>query len=1033
MPVTARARRPLRVLLVAAAIGGLLATLFYVVPARSPVLAADPPLLDGSTASCSHFELTVLGIDITGFAEPGWVWVNSSDRYRDVAGLVKESHVTHTDFPSVHDSHDQNTAIEVDPEFLGVVSDANDTGEIENEWEIGTTPDETGSDPERTFPKWAWPNIGDRVWMNGNWIFDCGHPKDIGGTDHFKSEIHPPRAVASMRQHVRPLPGTGTTPVPVTETDLYIHGRAGFVMDDLTCGQNVIVGDGSCSATAYPHRGTPIDTDYGFDIQLPPKPVPSAVPMTYFEDGPGNTIGVAPVLTAIGDGSKFHVSVPLSGTGATPDDVYARKIYAGWVYPPNALHHLKLTLNKMDLHDDRDTDPGDCECSFFWMNVDKASNSWIRLSSYATGNMNDYDDDDGLGDGEMGFSGAVFDYYVANGDPFNVWANGYDQDCLDERFGNHSIGTTVLGAVVPGLEAFALADCYINPVRIAAGTNGDNSKYDNLTATFAAPGYGAGDQDVSAGDYELLFNITDVPLTVEDSADLTLDKICKPDDVVDAGQPITCKIVVDNPGPGLPRNVVVRDTLFTNVAASKYTMGPATFVFDGFPGSPNPCDAAPPNQFTCNLGTVPVGGRAIISVSITSTEGGDFNNEARVSSDSTDANLANNRDIDGVTVRPVADLKVTKTGPATGIAGEDLTYDLEVSNLGPSTATNVRIDDVLPVGVSITSVTAPGGSCNAGVPGNALLPTYCTFGSLGPTAAKTMQIVAHVAPDVIGPINNDVRTSSETFDPNNSNNAATRQTIISDKADLTITKSAAPAPTVIAGQDLTYTVTIKNNGPSVARNVDLVDALPSVVSLTSWSISGGSGTCALLAPPPNNVECSLGTLALGQTVKVYLFTKVASSVPNGATLSNTATATTSATDPIVPNTATATTGVAARADLAIVKTADFDTYKPSSTVKYTITVTNKGSSDALGVQVIDSLPITKQANYVFDTGACTKSNLTLTCVHGSLVAGASYSFNVYVVVKGSKGTVVNTAVVTTTTTDPVAANNSSTWTVLIGK
>ena len=54
--------------------------------------------------------------------------------------------------------------------------------------------------------------------------------------------------------------------------------------------------------------------------------------------------------------------VPLAGTGVTPDDVYARKIYAGWVGATQPeLRHFKLTLNRMDLHDDQDVDPGDCE------------------------------------------------------------------------------------------------------------------------------------------------------------------------------------------------------------------------------------------------------------------------------------------------------------------------------------------------------------------------------------------------------------------------------------------------------------------------------------------------------------------------------------------------------------------------------------------------------------------------------------------------------------------------------------------------
>ena len=56
----------------------------------------------------------------------------------------------------------------------------------------------------------------------------------------------------------------------------------------------------------------------------------------------------------------------------------------------------------MILHEDMDLDPGDCECTFFWMGVDRAPrNEWIRMSTYATGDMGDYDDDHGAGDGRI--------------------------------------------------------------------------------------------------------------------------------------------------------------------------------------------------------------------------------------------------------------------------------------------------------------------------------------------------------------------------------------------------------------------------------------------------------------------------------------------------------------------------------------------------------------------------------------------------------------------------------------------------------
>ena len=45
------------------------------------------------------------------------------------------------------------------------------------------------------------------------------------------------------------------------------------------------------------------------------------------------------------------------------------------------------------------------------------------------------------------------------------------------------------------------------------------------------------------------------------------------------------------------------------------------------------------------------------------------------------------------------------------------------------------------------------------------------------------------------------------------------------QVDLVVAKSGAP--TVVAGNQLAYTVVVTNNGPSLAQDVTLVDALPS--------------------------------------------------------------------------------------------------------------------------------------------------------------------------------------------------------------
>jgi len=862
----------------------------------------------GTSALCSNFSADILIFSLDVGGAPGWVWVNKGNpgkpQFRSVSGLVTLSKVTHSDYPDAHDSHDQNIEIRVDVGQEDVLSDVgNDDDEdghpetLEVEWETGIPTFEFSGDGSLGFfPKWAWPVEGDRVWVNGDWVFDCGHPKEVNGVNHHRTELHPLRAVASMRQQVRTLPGTGSTPVPVTATDLYIHGRSGVVTDILDCGLEVLLGTGTCTTPFGPHNPVtdhhprPIDEDFQFDICLPPLPFASATLAAFFEDGPGNTVtdpAPAPHLDPVpatgacaADPTQYgpmqiHVTIPLAGSGATGDDVYARRIYAGWVFPPEGLRHLKLTLNRMHLFDDDDTDPGDCECSFFWMNVGQAPNEWIRLADFANGNMNDFDDDFGLGSGNMDFTNAVFDFFVANGKPLTVRANGYDggfgdinvvdiltlglvpADCLDDHFGHHDFQSHVDLHLFP--PSFPSA-CYLSlPVD---DTIADNDPYASIVQSFG-PGenYGVGHQTVDGGRYNLQFTVEDIPLTIEDSADLVLSKLCKPDDNALAGDEITCTILVENPnGPGLPRNVVVDDTLLTDVAPGNYTVTPPTFTFSG-PGSvTSPCDALVENipggkRFRCHIGTVPIGGTAIISLKITSRESGDFNNRASVTTASEDPNLGNNAALDSVHVVPVADLSVDiSDSPDPVDAGTTLTYTLHARNSGPSTAASVLVEDFLPAGVTITSVngTSPS-SCVFGIPGDHSRPTTCAFDSLAPSTTATMTVVVKVnIPGVLKVAHNDARVSSAVLDTNNSNNLASADTLIK-VADLQIVKTS-DADIYKSSSTIAYTITVVNTGAADATGVVVTDTLPDDKQITYRFDTGG---CTLTGV---TLTCALGTI-----------------------------------------------------------------------------------------------------------------------------------------------------------------------------
>lgn len=620
--------------------------------------------------------------------DEGWVWVNRNDRFREVEGVVERSHTATIDFPATHESHDQNTIIKVDPEYTGVLAELNQPNpegttnpvpptSIEMEWEHGTFPDEDGrNEPERYFPRWAWPVAGDRVWTEGNWVIDCGHGTTIDGAMHFRTEIHPARAVAAMRQQVHALPGSGDTQVPVTATDLYIHGRSGFVTEILEHGQEVITEDVfEPDHDPNDHLLTPIDAAYDFEVCLPEQPSPGAVPSVSWEAGPGNTVNIEPELdfepaVAPCTGAKqLNVSVDLTGVAA--DEVYARKIYAGWVTPADSLRRFVVSLDQMDLHEDHEVEfslGGDCECTFFYLNLDKSADEWFRLADWWEETCNieadlglgtvcidynqlyDYDSDEILGNGLLNFSGPTFDFLVANGQPFHIRSNGYDQDCADDLFDQPLLNDHFWDAVTYSL-------CYYGSL-ITNFEKGRNDNFHRLNVCFVETdtglcdplaeeeftGYGVGSRDLAAGgEYDMEFTVSEESVPAN-SADLAVAKACEHDgEVALAGEPFTCTVTVTNAGPGLPQGVTVADTLSTLVPASGYSIDTATFVVElgDESGATQNCTITPPNAISCDIDSVPVGGSATVSMQVTPTQPGDFANSAVVSSDTSDPNSAN--------------------------------------------------------------------------------------------------------------------------------------------------------------------------------------------------------------------------------------------------------------------------------------------------------------------------------------------------------------------------------------------------------
>jgi len=115
--------------------------------------------------------------------------------------------------------------------------------------------------------------------------------------------------------------------------------------------------------------------------------------------------------------------------------------------------------------------------------------------------------------------------------------------------------------------------------------------------------------------------------------------------------------------------------------------------------------------------------------------------------------------------------------------------------------------------------------------------------------------------------------------------------------DLQITKADSPDPDVL-GNQLRYTITVKNNGPDTAHNVQMSDPLP--IGVTFSSVSTTQGTCT----GGQLVSCQLGTINNGASAVITVLVKTTQT----GIITNTATTVgTEAESNIANNTATTTT------------------------------------------------------------------------------------------------------------------------------
>ncbi|HMZ19967.1 MAG TPA: DUF11 domain-containing protein [Blastocatellia bacterium] len=440
--------------------------------------------------------------------------------------------------------------------------------------------------------------------------------------------------------------------------------------------------------------------------------------------------------------------------------------------------------------------------------------------------------------------------------------------------------------------------------------------------------------------------------TLTPTADLRITKTSNTVKSVPGSQ-MTYAIVVTNNGPSAVSDATVTDNLPSILTNAIWTCTATAGSSCGTISGGGDISA------TVNLLS---GGSATFTVTatISSTASGSLVNTATVAAPSgvTDPNPGNNSSTDTRSLAPTADLSVTKSnGTTTLVPGAQTTYTVVVTNAGPSAVTNAGVTDILPAALTMISwtCTASAGSSCGKSSGNVNLVNEPVSLTVGGTA--TFAVTVTVSSQATGTVTNtaSVAAPNGVTDPNSANDSASDTDTLVVTADLAITKTDN-ATTVTAGNQVTYTIVVTNNGPSMVTDATVTDTLPAQLSNATWTCTAVPGASCGSAGGTGSINAKV-TLAASTTATFTLTATIANNAIG--TLSNTATITvpSGATDPTPGNnSATDTSTVVGLADLRIAKAISPQQPIPGTPLAYTLTVTNDGPSPVNGATVTDNIP-----------------------------------------------------------------------------
>ena len=299
-------------------------------------------------------------------------------------------------------------------------------------------------------------------------------------------------------------------------------------------------------------------------------------------------------------------------------------------------------------------------------------------------------------------------------------------------------------------------------------------------------GYGNVTNSLVVGNKTTGVNVT-VPEIIPDK---TVDN-----EIPNFGDNVTYTVTVTNDGIGDANNVVITDVLDKGL---KFLNATGNFTYDEKTGTITwTVDLAKGETKTFNV-NVTVLGYGVLSNTVV---------------------VGNKTAVRNITVPEIITVKEVNSSDIH--IGDEITYTITVSNSGKINATNVVIRDILPEGLKF--INASNGGVYDPVTG---IITWI----LNITANSTVDLTVDVCVNKSGNITNTVNVGNKT-----SNCTIESGDIVDLEIHIVADKSE-----IYVGDNIVYTVTVINNGPSDAINTIANILIPNALSIFSYDATKGT-------------------------------------------------------------------------------------------------------------------------------------------------------------------------------------------------